>query len=100
MKYDWAMLPFRELREQTNTIGIDFLLTDISTAHVFLDVAETTGVEENRKRNRANAQLAYDTVLRLLPRVTISAEQKRDFSTRLEVLRKRLVKAGTLKESK
>jgi hypothetical protein len=98
MIYDVVMVEFEELREQTNLLGIDFLMTEIAAGCTFLDVADTTGVEETRIRNRKNAQTAYDTIQRLRSRVTMSPAQLDAFSTRLKTLKRRLLDAGTMQD--
>jgi hypothetical protein len=75
-------------------IGTDFLITDLDTAMVFLDVAETTQIPEVAERNRGNARRAYDIVADLLSRVKIDEAERETINTKLAALRKRLEGAG------
>jgi hypothetical protein len=66
---------------------------ELETARTFLQTAATSQVEETRVRNRKNAQLAYETVLKYAPDVTLVGEQKWRFETLLAELRKLLLAA-------
>ena len=59
------MKSFHELQRGSNTLSYEFLLLDIQTAGIFLDVASTTRSEETRTRNLDNAARAFAAVLRL-----------------------------------
>ena len=53
--------------------SVEFLLTDLETGLTFMDVAQTSGNQEIKQRNHTNAHVAYDTVIRLLPKVKPTA---------------------------
>ncbi len=80
--------------EKSHRIGVEFLLTDMRTGMTFLDIAEVTHSAEIRDRNRANAQLVYDTVVRIMPRLSPTEEERRNLEDRLSELRKRLIEVG------
>lgn len=82
------------LIQQTNQIGIDFLLTDLNTGLTFLQVADVTSSPESRTRNLDNAYEVYRTVTRLLPRVVISPGERLQIQKKLEDLRNPLERAG------
>ncbi len=84
---------------QSNRIGLEFLLADLDLAQTFLNVAEVTAVEDARTRNRENAREAYQTVLRLLPRIDLSLEDKEELNRRLLALKNRLQELGYPVES-
>ncbi|MGA2728852.1 MAG: hypothetical protein ABSE96_13645 [Terracidiphilus sp.] len=84
---------------QSNRIGLEFLLADLDLAQTFLNVAEVTVVEDARRRNRENAREAYQTVLRLLPRIVLSLEDREEFNRRLSALKSRLEELGYPVES-
>ena len=88
------MLSTRQIVEQSQRIGVQFLIADLTVAHTFLDVAEVTQSEDSRKRNRQNARVAYETVLRFLPRVSPSDEEWPSLETKLRTLRDRLIALG------
>ena len=66
-----------------NTTAIEFLITDLETALVFMDVAQASGDQEVKQRNHKNAHVAYDTVIRLLSKVKPTAAQQRAIDERL-----------------
>jgi len=88
----------QEIMDQSNRIGIDFLLADMAAAMTFLDLADTTQSQETRNRNHKNACLAFETVSRLMPRVFPSAEERRALDERFTRLTKRLMALGLLRD--
>jgi hypothetical protein len=84
----------RQIVDQSNRIATQFLIADLAVALTFLDVAEVSDSEEARRRNRQNAYAAYDTVLRLLPRISPSEEERPALESRLAALRDRLLALG------
>lgn len=50
------MKSFRELQQETNDLHLNFLVTDLSTAFTFLEVAQTTRNAETRARNIQHAR--------------------------------------------
>jgi hypothetical protein len=85
-----------QLLEESHRIGVQFLLTDLATAHTFLDVSEVTEIEESRKRNLEKARHVYDTVMRLMPKVEPSTDEQAVLEDKLAELKRRLVAAGQL----
>jgi hypothetical protein len=77
-----------------NTTSIEFLLTDLETALTFMDVAQTSRDQEIKQRNHANAHLAYDTVIRLLPKFKPTAAQQQAIDEKLSLLKARLEAVG------
>jgi hypothetical protein len=84
-----------QIMEQSNRIGVQFLITDLAVALTFLDFAEVSHSEDTRRRNRQNAQSAYDTVLRLLPRLAPSPEERATLEIKLAELKDRLMALGS-----
>ncbi len=91
--------PTSQLIQQSHRIGVEFLLIDLDTAHTFLDVADATSSHETRTRNRENARIAYDAVLRLLPRLALTDEQRAVLDAKIAELKDRLNAAGALVDS-
>jgi hypothetical protein len=83
-----------QLIERTNRIGIQFLFTDLDVAMTLLRSAFSIEPAEPRKRNLERAHEAYRTVVRLLPRVVPSAEERMELERKLNDLRSRLKEAG------
>ena len=74
--------------------GVQFLLVDLDTALTFMDIAETTGNEETRQRNFENARYAYDSILRLMQKVTLDDAQNEAIRKKLTLVRTRLEAVG------
>ena len=74
--------------------GVDFLLIELDAALTFLDVADTSRIDETVDRNHRNARKAYDTVLRLREKVRPNPEQQQLITEKLLRLRERLEAAG------
>lgn len=89
----------RQIIEESNRIGVQFLLADTSAGHTFLDVADTSGSRETQERNRQLALTAYKTVLRLTPKVTPLEHEARELQRQLGELRDRLISLGLLADS-
>jgi hypothetical protein len=96
---DVVMATTRQIVEESNRLGVQFLIADLSVALTFLDVAETTRSEEVRKRNRDNARTAYDAVQRFLGRLSPSKEEQTELDARLSTLRSRLRGLGYVLDS-
>jgi hypothetical protein len=88
------MTSFARLRDESNRVAVDFLLAELDTAFVFLELSDTTSSAETRVRTRKNAYIAYETALRLSPRVTLMDSQKIGYEERLAQLKKRLEELG------
>ena len=90
------MKSFAQLQQETTAVQLDFLLTDISAANTFLDVAGTTRDAETRTRNVQHAKEAYAMVLRMSQRLNTVPEEAADVQNRLGLLKIRLdgVKQG------
>ena len=80
--------------DRTNSVGVDFLRTDIEAALTFIQVAETSGLPETRARNYCNALEGYRAVLHFLPRVVPTADELASMREKLERIRVKLEKAG------
>lgn len=93
------MLPAKSNRQvmaESNRVGVQFLVAEIEIALTFLEVADVTRQEDVRNRNRENARVAYDTVLKLLPKVSPSECERSTLEAKLEELKKRLLALGYL----
>lgn len=83
-----------KLVEESNRIGIEFLLADLNTGLTFLQVARVTSVAAGRARNFEKALEVYRTVTRLLPRVIPAPDQQLKIHAMLGALKGRLEEAG------
>ena len=66
---------------------IDFLLAECELAMTFLDVADASDTEKTVQRNWQNARTAYETVIRFLPNVTLTAIKRGIFRIGYQGLR-------------
>jgi hypothetical protein len=82
------------MQREFNEAGVQFLLTELKTAHTFLDIAEMTENLETRERNLRHAQEAYTVALRHNPEVVPTDEQAADLRKRFNEVKSRLARAG------
>jgi hypothetical protein len=78
----------------TNRIGVDFPFTECDLAVTFLKVADNSAIPETVQRNRGNARKAYDTILRHLPKLVLSAAETQSIERKLSSIRTRLEAVG------
>jgi hypothetical protein len=82
------------LSPDINTLGVKFVMIDLDLAHTFMDVADTSSVQETITRNHENARTAYETIVKFLRKFTPNALQQRTIDAKLGLLKERLLKAG------
>jgi hypothetical protein len=81
---------YQESLNNSNRTGVEFALTDLDLALVFLDVAATSTDSETVRRNHENARTAYTTVVDLLEKLSLDGTQRQEVETKLAVVRARL----------
>lgn len=64
-------------REEINRSAANFLKIDLQTALTFVKIARTTGDDSRKRRNCRAARKAYSTVAKLVPKVSLNAEDSR-----------------------
>lgn len=79
---------------ELNATSVNFLKIDLNTALTFTGIALEAQDAEKRDRNRHNARIGYDTVLRLLPKVSPTPDDEKIIEEKLELLKAELVKLG------
>jgi hypothetical protein len=80
----------RQTASATRDAGVQFLIADVELALTMLDFANVATNPETASRSRRNAQDAYESVQRLLARVTLQDDQRLAVEKSLEVLGQRL----------
>jgi hypothetical protein len=83
-----------DLFHAVNQNGVNFVLVDLDVGMTFMDVAETSRVDEITRRNHDNARKAYDAVLRLLQNLTPSLSERQAIDAKLSILKARLQAVG------
>jgi hypothetical protein len=94
MKGIKGMISSRENVEQSQRVAVQFLIAELNVGMTFLDVAGVTARGDTRTRNEQNARTAYETVVRLLPRVAPTRHEFPDLYSKLGELRDRLQALG------
>jgi hypothetical protein len=82
----------QRLLDDSNRAGVEFLIVD--TAHAILDGADAYTQPDHIKQARQHARSAYDTIVRLMPRVRLDEAQGAMIEKKLARLRSRLEAAG------
>jgi hypothetical protein len=90
----WTVPRFPNDRDREDATGTDFLLTDVDLALTFMDIADTTTIEETAHRNRARALQAYNSVLHFLSRPALRHIDRHSIEIRLATLKARLDAVG------
>jgi hypothetical protein len=75
--------------------SLDFLRMELGMAVTFLDSARLPHDDPTiDTRNRQNARTAYETVLRFLPRFSLSEREQGEFETKLAAIKAALTELG------
>lgn len=75
---------------EANRVGAELLFTDCDLAMTFLDVAANSQNPETVQRNLENARKAYETVIRLMPKLAFTAAENQEIRSKLSELKRRL----------
>jgi hypothetical protein len=79
---------------EANQLGIDFLRLEISLANTFMDVAETSRVEENQRQGKRDAEKAYLSANHLHKKLLLTSEEATEIGALISALTARLLAAG------
>lgn len=82
------------LERECNRTGSDFLKVDLATALTFAENARSSEDAAKRRRNLKSARKAYDTVLKLAQKVTLSNGDAEEIKEKLGKLRSELIELG------
>jgi hypothetical protein len=87
-------MPRAKRLPDVSKVGLDFLRTELDTGLTLANIALRNDHPDKVERNRKNARLAYDTVIRTRGRVLLTEEQSQSVSLTLKQLRKKLEQLG------
>lgn len=73
-------------------IGVEFLRTELRVGLTAVKIAQTSKDEARRNRNWRNAQDAYESVLRFLPKLTLTSKEVDELQSGLATLKAELQK--------
>lgn len=88
------MADLANTQQQFNRTGTEFLKVDVATALTFAATALNTDDPEKKRRNQRSARKAYDTVLRMTQKVTLTPQDAKELSKSLHLLRANLMRLG------
>ena len=89
-----TMEQLRASKQALNRTGAQFLKTDLETALTFCKAARNTQDPQKKDRNQRFARKAYDTILRLMKKITLSDTDAKELNQKLERLKEQLVELG------
>jgi hypothetical protein len=78
---------FSQNLRDANATSVEFLNTEADTGLMFAGIALESDTEEKMARNRANARKAYDTILRFIGRVSLTAAESEGLGTKMARLK-------------
>jgi acetylornithine/succinyldiaminopimelate/putrescine aminotransferase len=77
-----------------NVLEVGFLRTELLVGLTLTKIAMDAQHRDKIDRNRANARKAYDTVLRFMPRVSITRDEAIEINAKLAKLKSELRELG------
>jgi hypothetical protein len=80
--------------QQLNRVGTEFLKADIATGRTFVEAALSSDDPEKKRRNQKSARKAYDTVVRMLKKITPNDADAQELNAGLQRLKADLVELG------
>lgn len=82
------------MARKRNPVAIDFLRTEVQTAHVFASIASRATDAEKKRRNLFNARRGYDTLLYFANQFLLTGDETDEMRTEISDLRRELTKLG------
>jgi hypothetical protein len=83
-----------ESKSRLNKASTDFLKVDLETALTFTGLALNAEDTAKRDRNQRAARKAYDTIVHLIERVTLTENEANFFEENLSRLKRELIDLG------
>jgi len=81
---------------QFNRTGTQFLKVDVATGLTLAKAARDTQDAEKKRRNQKSARKAYDTIVRMLKKVTPTDADARQLNASLHQLKNELIQLGEI----
>jgi len=88
------MQDFAQTLHDANTASLGFLNVEADTGLMFAEIARESDNAEKTARNRANARLAYDTLLRFIGRVSMTDAEAQSLQEKMGKLKLELQTLG------
>lgn len=88
------MADLEKTGKEFNRAGTDFLKVDVATALTFAHNALTADDPFKKARNQKSARKAYDTVLRMSQKISLTDEDANELKAGLQQLKANLAKLG------
>lgn len=85
---------FLSTQSRVNKVSADFLKVDLQAGLTFASLALEADDGGKKERNRRSARKAYDTIMRLIDRVTLAEEEAESLRQDLERLKSNLIRLG------
>jgi hypothetical protein len=83
------------LGRESQAVQFEFLMTDLDAGLTFVRLAQSAVDDPGKRdRNLRKAEVAYETVGRLMSQVVLSDERRRELAARLEELREAINAVG------
>ena len=82
------------IKSDPQVAEVEFLRSELTTGLTLSKIALDADQQDKAERNRVNAKKAYDTVLRFIPRVSLSREETSEIKSKLAQLRAALERLG------
>jgi hypothetical protein len=84
----------RNLESKANASAADFLHTELEISNTFADIALGSRNAIRIATDRRNARTGYDTVVRLVARLELTAEDVQIVGRKLALLKSKLIRLG------
>ena len=84
------------LGAEFNRTGTEFLKVDVATGLTFAKAALDSHDPEKKRRNQRSARKAYDTIVRMLKKITPTDADARQLDASLHQLKNELIQLGEI----
>jgi len=89
-----AVRDFGQSHSDANATSVEFLNIEVDTGLMFAGIASESDDDAKTLRNRENARKAYDTILRFIGRVSLTAAESEALDMKMAKLKQGLQTLG------